>query len=63
MASGIETSFGIAPYMSGLLFAALMAFVIVGGVRRIAAVAATLATMGVLYALVPSRLFFLTLIR
>lgn len=52
MASGIETSFGIAPYMSGLLFAALMAFVIVGGVRRIAAVAATLVpTMGVLYAL------------
>ena len=28
MASGIETSFGIAPYMSGLLFAALMALII-----------------------------------
>ena len=52
MASGIETSFGIAPYMSGLLFAALMAFVILGGVRRIAAVAAALVpTMGALYAL------------
>ena len=52
MASGIETSFGIAPYVSGLLFAALMAFVILGGVRRIAAVAAALVpTMGVLYAL------------
>ena len=52
MASGIETSFGIAPYLSGLLFAALMAFVILGGVRRIAAVAAALVpTMGALYAL------------
>ena len=52
MASGIETSFGIAPYMSGLLFAALMAFVILGGVHRIAAVAAALVpTMGALYAL------------
>jgi AGCS family alanine or glycine:cation symporter len=52
MASGIETSFGIAPYLSGLLFAALMAFVILGGVRRIAAVATALVpTMGALYAL------------
>ena len=52
MASGIETSFGIAPYLSGLLFAALMAFVILGGVRRIAAVAAALVpTMGALYTL------------
>ena len=52
MASGIETSFGIEPYLSGLLFAALMAFVILGGVRRIAAVAAALVpTMGALYAL------------
>lgn len=52
MASGIETSFGIPAYASGLVFAGLMAFVIVGGVRRIATVAATLVpTMGVLYAL------------
>lgn len=52
MAAGIETSFGIPAYASGLVFAGLMAFVIVGGVRRIATVAATLVpTMGVLYAL------------
>lgn len=52
MAAGIETSFGIAPYLSGLLFAGLMGFVIIGGVRRIAAVAAALVpTMGIIYAL------------
>ena len=52
MASGIETSFGVPTYLTGLVFAGLMGFVIVGGVRRIAAVAAALVpTMGVLYAL------------
>ena len=52
MASGIETSFGVPTYLSGLIFAGLMGFVIVGGVRRIAAVAAALVpTMAMLYAL------------
>ena len=52
MASGIETSFGVPSYLSGLIFAGLMGFVIVGGVRRIAAVAAALVpTMAMLYAL------------
>lgn len=52
MASGIEASMGIASWVSGLLFAVLMGFVIIGGVRRIAAVSAALVpTMGVLYAL------------
>ena len=51
MASGIETSFGVPTYLSGLIFAGLMGFVIVGGVRRIAAVAAALVpTMAMLYA-------------
>jgi AGCS family alanine or glycine:cation symporter len=50
MASGIETSFGLASWISGLIFAGLMGFVIIGGVKRIAAVSATLVpTMGVLY--------------
>jgi AGCS family alanine or glycine:cation symporter len=50
MASGIETSFGVASWISGAVFAGLMGFVIIGGVKRIAAVSATLVpTMGVLY--------------
>ena len=50
MAVGIETSFEIPAYVTGGVFAALMALVIVGGIRRIAAVAATLVPiMAVLY--------------
>lgn len=51
MAAGLETSFGIEPWMSGLLLAVLLGLVIVGGIRRIALVAATLVPfMGLLYA-------------
>ena len=52
MAAGIETSFGVPTYVSGGILAILMGLVIVGGISRIAKVAATLVpTMGVLYAL------------
>lgn len=52
MAAGLETSFSLAPEVSGLVFAVLMAFVIVGGIQRIAKVASALVpVMGVFYAL------------
>ncbi len=52
MASGLETSFGIPSWVSGLALATLMFLVIVGGIRRIAAVAGTVVPfMGVLYAI------------
>ncbi len=52
MASGIETSFAIPSYLTGGVLALLMGFVIIGGIKRIAAVAATLVPlMGALYAL------------
>ena len=52
MAVGIETSFAIPTYVTGAVFAILLGLVIVGGIKRIAKVAATLVpTMGVLYAL------------
>ncbi len=51
MASGIEASLGIAPWISGAVLAVLLGFVIIGGIRRIAVVAATIVPfMGVLYA-------------
>jgi AGCS family alanine or glycine:cation symporter len=52
MASGLETSFGLPTFVSGAVLAVLLGLVIVGGIRRIAAVAATLVPMmGILYAL------------
>ena len=52
MAAGIETSFAIPSYLTGGILALLLGFVIVGGIKRIAAVAATLVPlMGLLYAL------------
>ncbi len=52
MASGLETSFGIPPWGSGLVLAALLGLVIVGGIHRIAMVAASIVpVMGVLYAI------------
>ncbi len=52
MAAGLETSFGIPTAMSGLVLAVLLGLVIVGGIKRIAVVAAALVpTMGILYAL------------
>ena len=51
MASGLETSFGIPMALSGGVLAILMGLVIVGGIKRIATVAATLVPlMGILYA-------------
>lgn len=52
MASGLEASFGIPTWISGLVLAALLALVIIGGIRRIAIVAASIVPfMGVFYAL------------
>lgn len=52
MASGLETAFAIPPIVSGGVFAILLGLVILGGISRIAKVAATLVPfMGVLYAL------------
>ena len=52
MASGLETSFGIPTWVSGLVLAALLGLVIVGGIRRIALVATSIVPlMGVLYAM------------
>jgi len=51
MAAGLESSFGIPTWVSGLVLAALLGLVIIGGIRRIAVVAATIVPfMGVLYA-------------
>ena len=51
MAAGIEASFGIPTWMSGAVLAALLGLVIIGGIRRIALVAATIVPiMGVFYA-------------
>ena len=52
MASGLEASFGIPPWVSGAALAILLGLVIIGGIRRIATVAtAIVPTMGVVYAL------------
>jgi alanine or glycine:cation symporter, AGCS family len=52
MASGLFTSFAIPTWISGAVLAILLGMVIVGGIRRIAVVAATLVPfMGILYAL------------
>ena len=52
MASGLFTSFAIPTWVSGVVLAALLGLVIIGGIRRIAVVAATLVPfMGILYAL------------
>ncbi len=42
MASGLDASFSIPPYASGAVLAVLLGLVIVGGIKRIAAVASTL---------------------
>ncbi len=52
MASGLFTSFAIPTWLSGAVLAALLGLVIVGGIRRIAMVAATLVPlMGIFYAI------------
>ena len=51
MASGLLASFGLPTWMSGLALATLLGLVIVGGIRRIALVAAAIVPlMGLLYA-------------
>ena len=51
MAAGLEASFAIPQWLSGAVLAALMALVIVGGIRRIALFAASIVpVMGILYA-------------
>ena len=51
MAAGLETSFGIPTWGSGLVLAGLLGLVIVGGIRRIALVATSIVpVMGLLYA-------------
>ncbi|HEX7036377.1 MAG TPA: sodium:alanine symporter family protein [Pseudomonadales bacterium] len=51
MAAGIQASFGIPTWVSGLVLGVLLALVIVGGIRRIAVVAAAIVPfMGVFYA-------------
>ncbi len=52
MASGLEASFGVPTWISGLVLSVLLALVIIGGIRRIAVVAASIVpVMGILYAL------------
>ena len=52
LASGLATSFDLPNWVSGLILAVLLGSVIVGGIKRIALVAATLVPfMGVLYAI------------
>ncbi len=52
MAAGLEASFGIPNWISGAVLATLLGLVIIGGIRRIAVVAAAIVpTMGILYAL------------
>ena len=51
MATGLEASFGVPTWLSGLALATLLGLVIVGGIRRIALVAAAIVPlMGLLYA-------------
>ena len=52
LASGLATSFDIPNWVSGLVLAVLLGGVIIGGIKRIALVAATLVPlMGILYAI------------
>jgi alanine or glycine:cation symporter, AGCS family len=52
MASGLQASFGIPTWASGLVLATLLGLVVIGGIRRIALVAASIVpVMGIFYAL------------
>jgi AGCS family alanine or glycine:cation symporter len=52
MASGLEASFGIPTWASGLVLSVLLGAVIIGGIRRIALVAASIVPlMGIFYAI------------
>ena len=50
LASGIESSFGLPMWITGLVLAALLGLVIIGGIKRIAAVTSRVVpVMGILY--------------
>ena len=52
MASGLNASFGIPPWVSGAVLAALLFLVIIGGIKWIARVASTIVpVMGIFYAI------------
>ncbi|MCE2390761.1 MAG: sodium:alanine symporter family protein [Proteobacteria bacterium] len=52
MASGLEASFGLPTWLTGAVLAGLLALVIIGGIRRIAAVTSRIVPiMGALYAI------------
>ena len=52
MASGLEASFGLPTWLTGAVLAGLLALVIIGGIRRIAAVTSKIVPiMGALYAI------------
>ncbi len=52
MAAGLEASFGLPTWISGLILASLLGLVVVGGIRRIALVAASIVPlMGSIYAI------------
>jgi len=52
MASGLEASFGVPTWISGAVLSVLLGLVIIGGIRRIAIVAASIVpVMGVFYAI------------
>ena len=52
LAAGVEASFGVPPWMTGLVLALLLGAVIIGGIRRIAAVTSKIVPfMGGLYTL------------
>ena len=51
MAAGLEASLGVPPWLTGAVLAVVLGLVIIGGIRRIAAVASRIVpVMGVLYA-------------
>ena len=52
IAQGLESSFGVPPWVSGLFLASMLGLVIIGGIKRIAQVTSTLVpAMGCLYGL------------
>jgi AGCS family alanine or glycine:cation symporter len=52
MASGLEASFGVPTWISGAVLSVMLGLVIIGGIRRIAIVAASIVpVMGVFYAI------------
>lgn len=62
MAAGMQATFGIPTWISGLVLAAALGFVIIGGVKRIIKVAETIVpTMAILYLLGALSVIFMNL--